>query len=267
MKKWLKTLLSLNSLRKKLDNDLFFRAAEFNYHIEILPELEATSQKILVLAPHPDDDCFGLGGTIKKITQAGGQVTVAYFCDGSGGTEEIRNKKKEISSKDLISIRKEEAKKTKEILGIFEQIFYAYPDGKLSNSVTAQKALISLINKTRPDIIFLPSMIDNHPDHRAVNDILASVIKTVNLTFQVWQYEVWTPLSPNRIVLINHELKDKEEAMVAHQSQLATRGYAQAIFGLNQYRAEMNNQAGFAEAFFSATPEIYLKMYQIVNNK
>ena len=56
-------------------------------------------------------------------------------------------------------------------------------------------------------------------------------------------------------------MKAKLQSIQAHKSQLTTRGYEKAIVGLNQYRAEINNQEGFAEGFFATTPEIYMEMF------
>ena len=278
MKKWLKILLSLNSLRKSLGSSVFLAATKYNYHIEIVDEI--TAKKVLVLAPHPDDDCFGVGGTIKKMTNSGANVTVAYFCDGSGGVKEdriknyeLRIKNSDVRNKGLISIRKEEARETKEILGVAEQVFLGYPDGHLASGTAANKVLRDLIKRLEPDIIFVPSFIDNHPDHRAVNDILISVLtkyieptvqtkKGYKFPFEIWAYEVWSPIFANRVVMINDEIDDKILSMRAHKSQLEARGYEKAILGLNQYRAQINNQDGFAEAFFAATPEIYKIIYE-----
>lgn len=257
MKKWLKILLSLNSLRKAHGNGTFFSATKFNFHIEILEDL--SYKKVLVLAPHPDDDIFGCGGTIKKLTSNGDKVTVVYFCDGSGGVKEGDAQK---FDQKLIDTRKKEAKASAEILGIAEQFFFGYRDGVLAGGVAAIKALSDLIKRVEPDIIFVPSFIDNHPDHKAVNEILTSVLSKNTFKFPIWAYEVWTPLYANRIVMINKEKEAKAQAILAHTSQLNARGYEKAIFGLNQYRAEMNAREGFAEGFFASTPEVYMSLYQ-----
>jgi len=258
MKKWLKILLSLNSLRKALGAANFSQAIQFNHHIEIIEDLNppAGGKNVLVLAPHADDDCFGCGGTIKKLVNAGAKVTVVYFCDGVGGVKEAGGR-----NNDLISIRKKEAEGAGQILGVAKQIFLSYPDGRLAAGFAATKILRDLITKLRPDTIFLPSFIDNHPDHLAVNDIFIETTKMIKIRAEVWAYEVWTPIFANRIILINQEIETKKAAMATQKSQLAARSYDKAILGLNQYRAEINNRQGFAEAFFATTPDIYQKLY------
>lgn len=264
MKKPLRYLLSLNSLQKSLGYTTFFSATKFDHHVQIINNINA--KKALILAPHPDDDVFGLGGTIRKISHYGTVVTVAYLCDGAGGVPEGRNEEGEVKriDRDLINIRKDEAKKSGDILGVSEQIFFGHRDGKLASGSAVNKALDELINRIKPDIIFVPSFLDNHPDHRATNEVLINLIsQNANIKqVEIWAYEVWTPLFPNRIVNISFEIKNKKEAMEAHKSQLKSRRYDEAILGLNKYRAEINNCDGYAEAFFATTAEIYQQLYR-----
>ena len=271
MNRLLKVLLSLNSLRKAIGINSFFAATKFDHHLQISPDLNF--QKILVLAPHPDDEVFGAGGLLVKLAQKQREITVAYFCDGSGGIPEKnyqalsqRNEKEELGQRidhdlNLIEIRKSEAKKSAAILGLKEQIFFGYRDGRLAAGQAAFKALNDLIERVKPDIILTPSFLDNHPDHRAVNEVLVNS-DIDNKDFEIWAYEVWTPIFVNRIVDISAVIEKKKTAIDAHASQLKSRRYDRAIIGLNQYRAELNGLTGFAEGFFATTFEIYQKLYQ-----
>ena len=264
MKTLLNMLLSLNSLKKNLGFASIFSATKFDHHRQIIKDLKY--KRVLVLAPHPDDDIFGIGGTLKKLIVGGAAITVAYFCDGSGGVIEGEDEAGSLEriDKNLIAVRKAEAREAALILGIQKQVFFGYRDGKLASGSAAVKALHDLIDSVKPEIIFVPSFLDNHPDHRVVNEILINLIsQKQNLhSVEIWAYEIWTPLFPNRIVIINDSIEAKKKAMAAHKSQIKARGYSQAILGLNQYRAEINNYNGFAEAFFATTAEIYRKLYR-----
>lgn len=258
MKKLRQIILSINDLRKSLGFSLVWRAAEFNHHLEIVDSLPC--HRVLVLSPHPDDDIFGLGGTIAKLTSDGAAVAVAYFCDGSGGTVKVGD-----YDKKLIAVRRDEAKKAGEILKIKSQVFFGYPDGKLAAESSVNLALNDLnclISRVKPDIIFVPSFLDNHPDHRAVNQILLNSMAKDQPKLEVWAYEVWTPIFVNRLVDITAVAEQKRAAMQTQKSQLKARGYDKAIWGLNQYRAEINKISGFAEGFFATTFEIYRELYK-----
>jgi hypothetical protein len=96
-----------------------------------------------------------------------------------------------------------------------------------------------------------------------VNEVLINLpAGTLNDEFPVWAYEIWTPIFINRLVDISLYIKTKEEAIVAHQSQLKSRRYDKAIIALNQYRAEINKISGFAEGFFAAPLKIYRELYR-----
>jgi len=266
MKRLLKTGLSLITLRRALGFGSFFQSVKFDFHI-LKPKLEFKSA--LVLAPHPDDDVFGMGGTIKKMTSSGTQVTVAYFCDGSGGVPEGRSESEEVGvlsrrDESLILRRKSEAENAAKILGTSKLFFWGYPDGKLAAGTSVIRALQDLIAHVKPDIIFLPSFLDNHGDHRVVNEIfINAVAKMPEISkTEIWAYEIWTPIFINRLVDISLYIKTKGEAITCHQSQLEARGYEKAITGLNQYRAEINKISGHAEGFFAAPFETYKKLYR-----
>ncbi len=266
MKRLLKTGLSLVALRKALGFSSFFAATKFDLHLS-QPKLEF--KNALVLSPHPDDDAFGLGGTIKKMTTAGTKVTVAYFCDGSGGVPEGRGAGEELGvlprkDESLISRRKTETEMASKILGINELVFWGYPDGKLASGTSVIRALQDLIKRIKPDIIFLPSFLDNHGDHRVVNEIFINAYQNLQEVqkAEIWAYEIWTPILVNRLVDITLYIKTKREAILAHESQIRSRGYDKAILGLNQYRAEINKISGYAEAFFAVPFDLYLKLYR-----
>jgi len=266
MKRLLKTGLSLVTLKKTLGFGNFFAATKFDFHIS-QPKLEF--KNVLILSPHPDDDAFGVGGTIKKMTTAGAKVTVAYFCDGSGGVKEGRPPAEELGGlphrdENLIAVRKKESEEAAKILGINELIFWGYPDGKLASGTSVIRALQDLIGRKNPDIIFLPSFLDNHGDHRVVNEIFINACQNLEeiKNTEIWAYEIWTPIYVNRLVDISLYIKTKQEAMKTHKSQLEARGYDKAVVGLNQYRAEINKVSGFAEGFFTAPFELYKELYK-----
>ena len=43
-----------------------------------------TGQRFLVLAPHPDDEVFGCGGTLARLCARGAFVQAVVFTDGAG---------------------------------------------------------------------------------------------------------------------------------------------------------------------------------------
>ncbi len=269
MKKFWQNALSLNHLRKFVGMETLWLATKDNLHLQIIDNPESLlppshfHRKILFLSPHPDDDALACAGTIYKHTKAGDKVTILYLCDGSKGNL------KGIRDSSLISKRKKEAQSAGEIMGAEELIFWDYKDGKLESNSVAVKGLKSLIEEIKPEIIYAPNFLDNHPDHRATAEMLYQTLKNgrnIDPKTLIALYELWTPIFPNRLINISDVVNIKKQAIASHISQLKTREYDKAILALNQYRAEINGIRGYAEAFFVAQAGIYKKLFEIISS-
>src|SRR3990172_107585 len=128
--------------------------------------------KVLVIAPHPDDEVLGCGGTIEKHTKEGDEVylcivTKAYTPDWS--EEFIKNRPKEIQ-------------KANDVLGIKKTFFLDLPTAKLDT--IAQKQLNELIhkciNEVRPEIMYIPYEHDLHRDHRLVFEAFTVALRPMS---------------------------------------------------------------------------------------
>ena len=220
---------------------------------------------VLVLAPHMDDEVIGCGGTIRKHVMAGAQATVVYMTDGRRGGPQFvgagRDHRQEIEAPSaLVERRKAEAQCGARILGIHETMFLDRADGELEADEPTVEALRRILLQTRPDVIYLPSVLDTHPDHWATNLVFSKAIGDAGMP-DGWQpvcreYEVWTPLLPNRLVNITDVFDTKIEALKQHESQIAQVDYVHVTQGLNAYRS-MNHLGGrgFAEAFAQRRPK------------
>lgn len=255
-------LLSANNLRKFAGFAIFNQAAKSNFKLTIPKSVQ--HGKILVLSPHPDDDAIGCGGTLRLHSENSSEIKVVYLTDGSNGSEKTISKD---AKKRLVETREDEAKEAAALLGVSSLAFWRYEDGQISNNKITQKLLASLISSFKPDIIYTPSFLDPHPDHYETCKILYSTLKQNDFDGEIWSYEVWSPLYANRIINVDKTYDKKELAILAHKSQISDRNYLTAIRGLNQYRAGMFNVGEYAEAFFAANRELYLKLFDLINFK
>lgn len=266
MKKLLNIVLSTNQFRKTVGYNSIVEAMRCDLRLKIIDNpndviashTKQSHKNILILSPHPDDDVFGCGGTIIKHIKNGDKVNISYFCDGSHGT---RDGKRDLS---LIKTRQQETKKSAQTMGLDKNnlIFLDYEDGKLSDNKKTIDKLSQLIQKIKPQIIYLPSILDDNPDHRAVNKIFYKTLEQPLSDFMIAMYEIWTPILPNRIINITSVVDIKTKAMQTHKSQLACRDYDQAILALNKYRSTINNISGFAEGFLICSPKIYKTFFK-----
>jgi LmbE family N-acetylglucosaminyl deacetylase len=208
-----------------------------------------SAQRALVLSPHPDDESFGCGGIIKRMTAAGGQVDVAFLTRGELGNE--RGLATHCPQSDLAARRTAEAREACRILGVHEVIFLNGRDGYLQHQPELHQEILSLLQSDFYRTVFGPGPNDNHPDHQATFQMLTAALSRCQRDVDVWLYEVWSPLTPNMVVPIDQTMEAKEAAMRAHQSQTELADYVSAFRGLAQYRSLWFPTSTYAEAFLT----------------
>ena len=210
--------------------------------------LSPLAARAMVIAPHPDDETLGCGGTVALLHQRGCTLKVLVATSGEGSVVA-----RGLSSADVAAIREAEAICACGILGTEPPDFLNLPDGQLTEQIDHLTArLIKEIAAFDPQIIFAPWPLDGHPDHQVVSRALASVDLTPGT--QIWTYEVWTPLPANRIVDMTSVWDVKNRALACHESgregfdltaHLALQRW-RSVFGLDGH--------GHAEAFLVLDP-------------
>jgi len=213
------------------------------------------SQRIAILSPHPDDETFGCGGTIKLLTQSGAHVDVIYMTRGERGLEVLDDTTPETFA-DLAATRTREAQEACRILGVRHVHFLNGSDGDLSAQPNLSTELALRLHEGNYDRVFCPWPHERHPDHQATYRHFQQALLTYLAPLQVWLYEVWTPLRPNICVPIDATMAAKVEAMQAHQSQLAYLDYLSAFRGLASYRSLFCVGSRFAEAFIAGDRQL-----------
>ena len=220
-----------------------------NKHIketEIIP-YHATppfGEKVLVLAPHPDDETFGCGGTLRLLSKAGKAIKIVFLTKGEKSTPEIRDQG------EYTAVREREAEKALRILGVSDYEFLRFPDrGLFENSKGVSEKLVKIIDVYMPDTVYSPSMIELNPDHRATADMVLELQKKHN--FRIVFYEVTTPIRPNILIDITEVIKTKCKAMKSYKSQLKICDYFDATRSLNRFHSlTLDKKINYAEGFF-----------------
>ena len=117
-------------------------------------------QKTLIVAPHPDDEVLGCGGTIKRLSLQSAEVIVLIMSRGKKGL---------YSEEKILNVR-DEAKRAHEMLGVTETIFLDFPAPELDLVSVSElsRAISGVVNQFFPGIIFLPHKGDIHHDHKAI---------------------------------------------------------------------------------------------------
>ncbi|MBV9671447.1 MAG: PIG-L family deacetylase [Verrucomicrobia bacterium] len=167
------------------------------FHPDTLPIYsiaKIASSPVLVVAPHPDDECFGCGGAVKLLRDAGCVVHVLIVSDG---TKSHPNSCRYPAEK-LRLLRERETMGGLSILGVEPSYisFLRLPDGavpfgnqagfKEAVSVCAEK-----IGAIKPEILFVPWRYDPHRDHRATWEIVKTAGCCIGrmLEYPIWDYD------------------------------------------------------------------------------
>lgn len=203
--------------------------------------------RVLVVAPHIDDEAIPCGGTLALHARAGSTVHVAFATDSAGPSSDPAARAR------LSGLRRGEAQAAQAILGYASAEILGFPDGRLTAHEPAlAERLAAVVRAQRPDVILCPFPADSHGDHQAAALATSHAAVTAGFGGEIWAYEVWTTIWPNACVDITTVADVKQRAITAHASQMADRDYASAMLGLNRYRG-LRHQVGLAEAFFATS--------------
>lgn len=215
--------------------------------------------RVVVIAPHNDDEILGVGGTMAKMVKQGYEVVVCEVTAGNLENEQVQLQKKEaISSHELMGIK---------------TYFMDLPVVGLKEMQTTelnarfQETMVAL----RPDVVFLPHKGDMHIDHRMTTE--AAMVALRPVTFPnlkaIYAYETlseteWNILTPDNtfvptvFVDISDEIEIKLKAMLCHASQLCNYPHPrslEAIRALAMYRGTTICKK-YAEAFMLIREQI-----------
>ena len=209
--------------------------------------------KILIIAPHPDDEVLGCGGAIAKHTKQGDEVhlcvvTKAYTPEWS--EEFIKNRPKEVE-------------KANKILGIKKTYFLDYPTVKLDTIPQKElnEAIFKVVAEVKPEIVCIPHKGDVNKDHRLVFEACLVAMRPMNhkikkiLSYESLSETEWgqsiEPFIPNVYVDISETFEKKIEAMKAYESEIKPYPHPRSLEMINILAKMRGGVVGFdaAEAF------------------
>jgi len=191
--------------------------------------------KIVIFAPHPDDESYGIGGSIMKWLEEGHKVHIIWFTDGRAGYRKAREENQledceetRISEDKLAEIRLKEADAAGAYLGVNQENrhFLKYHDQELKNNVNNAVERIKDI-VVDADRFVIPSDHNGHPDHQATHDIAIKVAQELNLmNLEFYVYNLYNPLKAQGDNLVKIRIGNLRykvyEALKLHKSQFYT---------------------------------------------
>jgi len=187
-------------------------------------------QKILVVAPHADDETLGVGGTIARRAAEGHEVHVAVV---TGHGEEPHP----LWPRSVWDTVRGEARRAMEVLGVHQLHFEEVPAAMVADQPVwrLNRTIGGLIEKIQPDVLYAPFPFDLHKDHREIFHSLSVTWRSSSAVGRkmraVYCYEVqsethWNApyleagFMPNVWVDVSAHLDTKLRALACYESQI-----------------------------------------------
>jgi LmbE family N-acetylglucosaminyl deacetylase len=189
-----------------------------------------------VIAAHPDDIEFGLGGSVALWTDAGHEVIYAMITDGSAGSNEPG-----VDLAALARTRREEQVAAAGVVGVRDVRFLGHRDGTLQPTIELRRELTALIRAVRPQRVvcqdptmFFAGGYINHPDHRAAGEASVYAVFPSAETRPIFPelldeglephkvHELYLAFSPqsDTTIDISAVIDRKIESLLCHRSQV-----------------------------------------------
>lgn len=213
---------------------------------------------ILILSAHPDDETYGVGGTVLKHKKDGHKVFVYIMTDGVTARHNVKTKQRHAA---------EEACK---ILGVDEVIFGELPDQRLDALPLLEiiKPISKLINEIKPEVVYTHHGGDANQDHRTIFQATMVATRPFGdnpvrelLTYEVASSTEWAPplnhwaFLPNTYIDISNQIDRKVFAALeytkTHQSEVPPFPHPRSPEAIKIYAQRRGIEVGFnyAEAF------------------
>jgi LmbE family N-acetylglucosaminyl deacetylase len=253
--------LFLNSTLGDVDRRMLALASATDYFagfVRPVPIKAPFGKSMLILAPHQDDEAIGCGGALILQLRSGNTASIVLLQDGADGHEELG-----MSRQALTELRNEESCRAAAAVGVDSPVFLSY--ARLGESVPeASEQVRSIIRQRKTDAVFVPFVLDAHPDHRWANDILAEALKGIDWNVRVFGYEVWGLCIPNVLVVIDDVMEAKMRMLGCFTWANSAIDYAHSTKGLNMYHSRMlgAGECRYAERFFELPRKEYIELVE-----
>ena len=206
------------------------------------------NERLLVIAPHSDDEVLGCGGLISKVKNAGGKVYVLIFNLGFEKNDTLESQEK----------RKNEVQEVMNFLNVDDfHIVHDHPDNNRDLDARPLHSLIEIIESTSnvslekiaPTIVAIPTIFSHHQDHVHVHNAciaalrpISTPISSIVLSYEAPEHSRWSTsgvFQPNLYVDIENEIEKKIKAFYKYESQIRLHARDRnSILNQAQYRGQ-----------------------------
>jgi N-acetylglucosamine malate deacetylase 1 len=212
--------------------------------------------KVLVVAPHPDDETLGCGGTLFRHKAEGDDIywLIITGINQEGGWQEkvVKKRNDEI---DAVAEKYD-----------FKDVFnFQLPTTKIDTIplIDLIEKITEVYKKVEPEIIYIPFVCDVHTDHQIISKALQSTFKWFRHPYikKVLMYETLSETEfsftedrifrPNVFVDISEYLDNKIETMKIFESEICKFPFPRSEKTIRSLAAFRGSQSGYeaAEAY------------------
>ena len=220
--------------------------------------MKQTKKNVLIVVAHSDDESFGCGGLIKKLSEKKNKLYAISFTNGVGS----RGKR----SKKDIEERKKHSIKASKILGFRWLSQYNFPDNQL-DKITLLEIVKIIENHKKilnPEVVITHNFYDLNIDHRIIAEATLTAFRPEPkskckeiLTFEIPSSTDYRMLKrsknfvPNYFVNIQKYLNSKIKAIKSYKNELKKPPHSRSIEGIKNLSKIRGNQSGvkYAEAY------------------
>ena len=212
--------------------------------------------KVLVVAPHADDEVLGVGGTIAKYIDEGNEVYVCVITTGHPS----------MFPQEVLDKLRNEAIESHKFLGVKQTYFLDLPAVMLSEvpKHEVNQKINGVIDEVQPDVVFIPHFGDMHLDHYIVSQASMVGVRPIknHRILEVYSYEtlsetewniphVTNAFIPNTYIDITDYLDKKKIAMEHFTTQLTEFPHPRSIEAIESLAKLRGSTIGVkaAEAF------------------
>jgi LmbE family N-acetylglucosaminyl deacetylase len=208
-------------------------------------------ERVLVIAPHPDDEILGVGGTIAKYAAGGAEVTVLTV---AGHRPPLY---KEEHYQETVA----EARRAHAIVGVKTSLFLDLPATMLGSEPVHvfNGKIVAAVREVEPTLVLVPYP-DRHVDHRIVFESAMVATRPVGPGIGIRIVAAYETLSethwnaphiepnftPNWVVDITGTIDRKLEALACYASQISPFPGPRSVEALKALAMFRGTQAGFA---------------------
>lgn len=192
----------------------------------------------IVFAPHFDDETIGMGGSLLLAKENNIPVTLVIMTDGKlGGVD--------------TNTRENETKEVARVLNITNLVFLNHEDRNIVLDEHSIQSIVNILNTSDANILFLPSAMEPHPDHRMTTEMVWKALAMAENNFEVYAYEISVQNQINHLVDITSVMEKKKSLMGLYQSQLKQNHYIDFMVSMSRLRTyTLSKEVEYAEGFY-----------------